>query len=76
MISADKIRIAPKFDSGLSWASADFENNEKKISLLWEKTADGYIITVENDGFDLVINIDGIKRTTKMRNKTIYFVEQ
>ena len=76
VISADKIRIAPKFDSGLSWASADFENNEKKISLLWEKTADGYTITVENDGFDIVINIDGIKRMTKMRNKTIYFVEQ
>jgi alpha-L-rhamnosidase len=76
VLSEGKIRIAPKLDSGLTWAAADFENGEKRISLHWEKTAKGYTVTVENEGFELVEDIDGLKRTEKMQNKTIYFIEK
>ena len=55
---------------------ADGENGEKRISLHWEKTAKGYTVTVENEGFELVEDIDGLKRTEKMQNKTIYFIEK
>ena len=76
VLSATKIRLAPKFDSGLTWAEADFENGNKKISVRWEKTTEEYVVTVENDGFEIVVDINGTVRTEKRQDKTVYFVKR
>jgi alpha-L-rhamnosidase len=73
VLSSDKIRIAPKFDSGLLWAEADFKNGDKRIFLRWEKVAQGYVITVENEGFELVVDIDGLEVREMTERKTVYF---
>ena len=75
VLSANEVRIAPKFSCGLSWAAADFENGGKKIAVRWERRGDVTALTVENDGFSVTLDIGEIVKTETDGNRQIYYVK-
>ena len=75
VVSADTIRIAPNFDCGLTWAVAEFENGGKKIALRWEKTGENIVVTVENDGFNVELDIGDVIKEEQTANQTVYYVK-
>ncbi len=75
VVKADTVRIAPKFDCGLSWAAADFENGGKKIAVRWERQGDEIAVAVENDGFSVILDVGDVIRTESAGAKTTYYVK-
>ncbi len=61
VFATDKIEISPDFKCGLDWAKADFENGENSVSVAWEKKENGFMLTVENKGFDCFVKAVGKK---------------
>ncbi|MBQ8446791.1 MAG: family 78 glycoside hydrolase catalytic domain [Clostridia bacterium] len=75
VLSADEIRLAPKFDCGLDWVEADFENGGKKIAVRWERQGDEIAVTVENNGFIVTLDVGEIVKTETADNKTTYYIK-
>ena len=75
VVSSDTVRIAPKFDCGLQWAAADFENGGKKIAVRWERQGEEIVLTVENNGFAVVLDVGEIMSKKIQNNKTVYHIK-
>ena len=75
VVSSDTVRIAPKFDCGLDWAGADFENGGKKIAVRWERCGEEIALTIENDGFNVLLDVGEIMSKEIQNNKTVYHIK-
>lgn len=75
VVSADVVRVSPKFACGLDWVAADFENGGKKIAVRWERQGEEIALTVDNDGFDVCVELGEIVRTERTGNRTVYYVK-
>lgn len=75
VLSADTVRIAPKFDCGLDWAAADFENLGKKLALRWERKDGEITVSVENDGFTVTLDVGEIIKTEENGKQIKYYVK-
>ncbi len=75
ILAKDRVRIAPKFDCGLSWVEADFENGSKKIAVRWERKGEEIALTVENDGFVVTLDVENVVREERKDKQTTYYVK-
>ena len=75
VLSTDTVRIAPKFDCGLDWAAADFENLGKKLALRWERKDGEITVSVENDGFTVTLDVGEIIKTEENGKQIKYYVK-
>ena len=54
VLSADTIQLSPDFACGLEWVEAEYANGGNKLKVRWEKKKDGYHVTVDNQGFNVI----------------------
>ncbi len=77
VLSPTEVEISPQFNSGLTWAEADFTNGEKSVKIRWEKADRQIVLTVENIGFNcrFKLNKTIVSQTTE-GNVTKLILEQ
>lgn len=57
IVSANEVEISPVYLKKLNFAEAEFHRGKQNICVRWERTSQGIVLTVENDGFYGFINV-------------------